>query len=45
MRNSNIFNHENAFQNIVCEMAAILSRAQYVNVNTFGSNAGLFQEN
>ena len=25
------FIHENAFENVVCEMAAILSRPQYVN--------------
>ena len=29
-RNSNIFIHENAFESIVCEMAAILSRPQCV---------------
>ena len=31
-RNSYIFTHENAFENIVCEMAAILYRPQCVNV-------------
>ena len=31
-RNSYIFIQENAFENIVCEMSAILSRPQYVNV-------------
>ena len=29
--NTNIFIHENAFENIVCEMAAILSRGRWVN--------------
>ena len=29
-RNSNIFIHENAFENVVCEMASILSRLQCV---------------
>ena len=32
--NSNVFIQENAFENIVCEMAAILSRPQCVNTNT-----------
>ena len=31
-RNSNIFIQENAFQNVVWKMAAILSRPQCVNV-------------
>ena len=31
-RNSYIFIHENAFENVVCEMAAILSRPQCVNL-------------
>ena len=30
-RNSNIFIHENAFESVVCEMAAILSRPQCDN--------------
>ena len=30
-RNSFIFIHENAFENVVCEMVVILSRSQYVN--------------
>ena len=30
-RNSNIFIQENAFESVVCEMAAILSRPQWVN--------------
>ena len=30
-RNSNIFIQENAFENVVCEMASILSRPQCVN--------------
>ena len=30
-RNSNIFIHENAFENVVCEMASILSRPQCDN--------------
>ena len=29
---SEIFIHENAFENVVCEMAAILSRPQCVNL-------------
>ena len=29
-KNSNIFIQENAFESIVCEMTAILSRPQYV---------------
>ena len=33
-QNSHIFIQENAFENIVCEMAAILSRPQYVNATT-----------
>ena len=32
-QNKNIFIQENAFENIVCEMTAILSRPQYVNLN------------
>ena len=32
-RNSYIFIHENAFENVGCEMAAILSRPRYVNLN------------
>ena len=32
-RNSYIFIQENSFENVVCEMAAILSRPQWVNVN------------
>ena len=32
-RNSNIFIQENAFESVVCETAAILSRPQYVNLN------------
>ena len=31
-QNSNIFIHENAIESVVCEMAAILSRPQCVNV-------------
>ena len=31
-RNSNIFIQENAFENVVWKMAAILSRSQFVNV-------------
>ena len=31
IRNSYVFIHENAFENVVCEMAAILSRPQCVN--------------
>ena len=31
-RNSNIFLQENVFENVVCEMSAILSRPQCVNV-------------
>ena len=31
MQNSHIFIQENAFENIVCEIAAILSRPQCVN--------------
>ena len=31
-RNSNIFIQENGFECVVCEMAAILSRPQCVNV-------------
>ena len=31
MPNSHIFIQENAFENVVCEMAAILSQPQYVN--------------
>ena len=30
-RNSYIFIQENSFENVVCEMAAILSRPQWVN--------------
>ena len=30
-QNSNIFIHENAFENIVCEIAVILSRGRWVN--------------
>ena len=30
-RNSNIFIQENALENVVCEMASILSRSQRVN--------------
>ena len=30
-RNSNIFIHENAIESVVCEMAAIMSRPQWVN--------------
>ena len=30
-QNFNIFIQENAFENIVCEMAAILSRGRWVN--------------
>ena len=33
-RNSNIFIQENAFENVVCEMAAILFWPQCVNINT-----------
>ena len=29
--NTNIFNHENAFESIVCEMVAILFRGRWVN--------------
>ena len=32
-RNSNIFIHKNAFESVVCEMAAILSRPQCVKFN------------
>ena len=32
-RNSKLFSQENAFENVVCEMAAILSRPQCVNIN------------
>ena len=35
-RNSNIFIQENWFESVVCEMLAILSRPQYVNI-FFGS--------
>ena len=35
-QNSYIFNEENAFENIVCGMAAILSRPQWVNRLTVG---------
>ena len=31
--NSNIFIQENGFENVVCEMAAIMSRGRWVNVN------------
>ena len=31
-RNSNMFTQENAFENIVCEIAAILSRGRWVNM-------------
>ena len=31
-RNSDIFIHENAFENVVCEMAAILSRSRCVKI-------------
>ena len=34
--NSYIFIHENAFENVLCEMAAILSRPQYVKTSTGG---------
>ena len=40
IRNSYIFIHENTLENVVCEMASILSRPQCVNVrglNYFGS--------
>ena len=33
-RNSNSFIQENAFQNVLCEMAAILSRLQYVQLKS-----------
>ena len=33
-RNSNIFIQENAFESVVCEMAAMLSRPQYVNLTS-----------
>ena len=29
----NFFIHENAFENVVCEMAAILSRGRWVNID------------
>ena len=32
IRNLYIFSEENAFENIVCEMAAVLSQPQYVNM-------------
>ena len=32
-RNSNIFIQENAFESVVCEMAAMLSRPQCVNMH------------
>ena len=32
LKKSNLFIQENAFGNAVCEMAAILSRPQYVNI-------------
>ena len=36
-RNWIIFIQENAFENIVCEMAAILSRGRWVNENSIGN--------
>ena len=36
-RNSNIFIQENAFENVVCEMVAILSRPQCVNSSSDSS--------
>ena len=36
LRNSNIFIQENAFESVVCEKAAILSRPQCVNGNIRG---------
>ena len=32
-RNTNIFNHENAFENVVCKMCAILFRPQLLNTH------------
>ena len=35
------FIHENADENVVCEMAAILSRGRWVNRTSITSNTGL----
>ena len=35
--------HENAFQNIVCQMAAILSRGRWVKL--YGARAEILPEN
>ena len=40
-RNSNIFIHENEFESVVCEMMAILSQPQCVNVHNNWSTHGL----
>ena len=37
-QNSCIFIQENAFDNVVCKMAAILSRSEYVKERGFSSN-------
>ena len=37
------FFHENAFENVVCEMAAILARPQCVNISTM--NLGVKMSN
>ena len=42
-RNSYIFIHENAFENVVWKMAAILCRSQCVNLNH--ATLGLFRAN
>ena len=42
-RNSNIFIQENAFESVICEMAAILSQPQCVNTFRLGLNSCSFR--